>query len=440
MKTLIIFLIALFFTTLISAQVSTEKALTDLDHTNPAELVSLSENIPFNQAIEVLSKISEKLTGKKIVSRIVTKAPIGIEIKNMPYWKALTLITKFNNYKFEEKEDVVVVEEQKSGKPNVPAEDYADISAREVQISAILFEANVQKMREEGINWESVLSQNGLSVHTGLTTLATSNSNGSTNSGTGTGTGTSNGNTTGSSSASTQKAPEFTVSPDAKFTVGNFTGTLTGLFKFFENEELGNIISRPTITVRNTKQGRIQIGSDISIKQRDFAGNVIDKFYSTGTIIEVTPFIYNEDGIDYILLRLKVERSSAIPGQITTEIRKTVASTEVLLLNGEQTVIGGLLVNTTQTVRRGIPFLKDLPWWVLGIRFLTGYNSNEEVQKEVIIMIDAKLLPTLKERIKDLKRDKFFKRRVENLKELKYYKNEIKRFKEKLKERKENNK
>ena len=293
-------------------------------------------------------------------------------------------------------------------------------------------------MREEGINWEGIFSQNGLSIGTGLTTLATAQNTGSADGGTGTGTST--GSTTGSTS--TQKAPEFTISPDAQFTVGNFTGSLTGLFKFFENEDLGNIISRPTVTVRNTKRGRIQIGSDISIKQRDFAGNVIDKFYSTGTIIEVTPFIYNEDGIDYILLKLKVERSSAIPGQITTEIRKTVASTEVLLLNGEQTVIGGLLVNTTQTIRRGIPFLKDLPWWVFGIRFLTGYNSDETVQKEVIIMIDAKLLPTLKERIKDLKRDKFLKRRLENLNELNYYKKEIKLFKEKLKERKqiENNK
>ncbi len=50
-------------------------------------------------------------------------------------------------------------------------------------------------------------------------------------------------------------------------------------------------------------KGRIQIGSDISIKQRDFAGNIIDVFYSTGTIIEVSPFIYNEDNQDYILLK-----------------------------------------------------------------------------------------------------------------------------------------
>ncbi len=423
MKTLKIILIVAFFTTSIHAQISTEKAITGIDHTDPAELVSLSENIPFDKAVEVLSKVSEKLTGKRIVSTANFKKPIGLEIKNMPYWKALTLLTKYNNLQFEEKENVIVIKAKQTGGAanNVQPENYADIGAREVQISAILFEANVAKMREQGINWEGILSQNGLSIGTGLTTLATAQSTGS--------------ETGGTSTATTQKAPEFTVSPDAKFTVGNFTGTLTGLFKFFENEEFGNIISRPTVTVRDTKPGRIQIGSDISIKQRDFAGNVIDKFYSTGTIIEVTPFIYNEDGIDYILLKLKVERSSAIPGQITTEIRKTEAETEVLLLNGEQTVIGGLLINTTTTVRRGIPFLKDLPWWVLGIRYLTGYNSDDTVQKEVIIMIDAKLLPTLKERVKNLKRNELYKRRLQNLNVLEKTKKENAKFKKYLEER-----
>jgi general secretion pathway protein D len=71
----------------------------------------------------------------------------------------------------------------------------------------------------------------------------------------------------------------------------SWSGTVEGVFKFFESENLGEVIARPKVSVRDKMKGRIQIGSDISIKQRDFAGNVIDVFYSTGTIIEVTPFI-----------------------------------------------------------------------------------------------------------------------------------------------------
>ena len=59
------------------------------------------------------------------------------------------------------------------------------------------------------------------------------------------------------------------------------------MFRFFEREGLGEIISSPNIVVRDKKQGRIQVGSDFSIQTRDFAGNTIEKFYPTGTIIEV---------------------------------------------------------------------------------------------------------------------------------------------------------
>ena len=155
----------------------------------------------------------------------------------------------------------------------------------------------------------------------------------------------------------------------------------------------------PNITVRDKNKGRIQIGSDISIKQRDFAGNVIDVFVSTGTIIDVTPHIYNEDGIDYVLLKLHVERSSAQPDVLSTIINKTQAETEVLMLDGEEVVIGGLFINEESNVRRGIPFLKDLPWWVFGIRYLTGYDQKQTVKKEVVILLKTELVKPLKDRV-----------------------------------------
>ena len=72
------------------------------------------------------------------------------------------------------------------------------------------------------------------------------------------------------------------------FKLGDFYGQATAMFRFFEREGLGEIISSPNIVVRDKKQGRIQVGSDFSIQTRDFAGNTIEKFYPTGTIIEVT--------------------------------------------------------------------------------------------------------------------------------------------------------
>ncbi len=147
--------------------------------------------------------------------------------------------------------------------------------------------------------------------------------------------------------------------------MGDWVGNATAMFRFFESQNLGEIIASPTITVRDRQKGRIQIGSDFSIKQRDFSGNVIDKFYSAGSIINVVPYVYSKKGIDYILLKLEAERSSFFPSELTTEVKKTSASSDVLLLDGEETVIGGLYINEETIARTGIPFLKDLPWWVL---------------------------------------------------------------------------
>ena len=143
---------------------------------------------------------------------------------------------------------------------------------------------------------------------------------------------------------------------------------------------------------------------------------------STGTIIEVTPFIYNEDNQDYILLKVSAERSSAIPGEITTEIKKTLVATDLMMISGEEKVIGGLFVNEEINVRQGIPFLKDLPWWFFGIRYLTGYERKQITKKEVIILLQAELVPTLKERVAQKKENEINKQIIEDHENLKKYK------------------
>src|SRR5512135_2123470 len=130
----------------------------------------------------------------------------------------------------------------------------------------------------------------------------------------------------------------FNILGGGSFQSGNWFGEVTAVFKFLESENLGEVIASPNVIVREGQQGRIQVGSDFSVKQLDFAGNVVEKFFPTGTIIEVTPYVYTEDGVDYTLLKLNVERSTFSAGEITTEIRKTTASTQVVMLDGEETI------------------------------------------------------------------------------------------------------
>ncbi|MCA2004304.1 MAG: type II and III secretion system protein [Ignavibacterium sp.] len=364
---------------------------------NPDELVTLSQSLPFNEAIALLSKVSEMTTGKRIVSTVDSKDPIGIEIEGMPYDKALLVIVQYNGYIFEETEDVIIVKRPGEDKlKSLP--EYASFDTREVKISAVFFEMNVSESKKRGIDWKILLSKGDWNVGAELFTQTTSQQQQQT------------------------RPPELNITSEASGKVGSFFGEATALFRWFEEENLGEIIANPSVVVRDKNQGRIQVGSDFSVRTRDFAGNTVEKFFPTGTIIEVTPYIYNEKGVDYILLKILVERSSFSLNEQTTEIRKTNASTQILMLNGEETVLGGLFVNEETQTRNGIPFLKDLPGWFFGLRYLFGSDQTTVTKKELVILLKAELLPTLQERHNNPTSDNLIlKERVEAKNKIKYY-------------------
>lgn len=409
MKKIIIFFAIILFSTPLYSQRDLEKSLSE--YTNPDELVSIAEYTPFDKAVEALSKISERNTGKRILSTAGLTSPIGVEINKLPYMKALVVIVQYNNLEFEEKESVIVVRKKISEAKGLTEDTYASLDSREVKISAIFFEADVAEMRERGVNWEWLMASSGVSLGSNLRSFNTAQAQAE-----------------GTDNTAQENPPEYLLNGATEFTSGDWTGSVQGVFKFFESENLGEVIARPKVTVRDKMKGRIQIGSDISIKQRDFAGNIIDVFYSTGSIIEVTPYIYNEDNQDYILLKVSAERSSALPGEITTEIKKTQVTTDLMMLSGEEKVIGGLFVNEEINVRQGIPILKDLPWWVFGLRYLTGYDKKQITKKEVIIMLQAELVPTIKERVAQKKENELEKQIIDDHKNLRKYK--IKAFRD----------
>jgi type IV pilus assembly protein PilQ len=97
----------------------------------------------------------------------------------------------------------------------------------------------------------------------------------------------------------------------------------------------------------------------------------------------------------FIYLNLIAERSDVQLAANNTTKNITEGTTRVLLLDGEQTAIAGLISNDNQNVRRGVPFLKDLPWWFFGLRYLFGYESVSIKKRELIVLIAAKLVTPL---------------------------------------------
>ncbi len=348
--------------------------------------VSFFKDTPIHFAVNKIDSLTEKLEHKKIVFNNPISGNIGRDIEKQPYRLALQNIARYNNITISENDSAITLQQIR----NDPLDD------RQVNISAVFFEANVTQMRERGINWEELLSKSGLIIDPILTT---------------------------GQQAELQRdlGPNFNLKLQSAGDAGKFSSYTNFLLNLFENENLGRVLAKLSLTVRDGKKGRIQIGSDFSVKQFDFAGNVIDRFYPTGTIIDVTPHIHKEDSLYYANLDLDVEKSIFEPNTINNQVKKETAHTDVLLYNHQEAIVGSLLTSEVVNTRGGIPVLKDLPWWVFGLRYLTGYSQKQVVEKEVIILVKINILPPLRDQIKTAGENILQQKINEDRKELKKF-------------------
>ncbi len=339
----------------------------------PEEIVSMSRTMPFNQALQIFNDISKKFLGKVIIDPEARTIQIGVDIDRMHWLDAFELILRVNKLWYEEYADYIKIvplsEVMGPPTPTAPTEEEkakVQFETREVMISAVFFEADAAKLKQYGFSWDFF---RGKDVNIGVTM-----------------------------SAGEGKTGLFTidVKPDLDF------GSLVAIFKALESQQIGEVVANPRIVVRSGEQGQIQVGSDVSTTVRDFAGNAITQFISTGSIIRVKPEVIKFDTIYFISLELNIERSNVagVAPQIT--INKSSAQTKILLLDGEETIIGGLYINEERTAREGVPLLKDLPWWFFGLRYLFGFDVKTVAKKELIILLKAEILPSLAERAKEM--------------------------------------
>lgn len=373
------------------AQVRDESLLRRLERgketVRPDEVVSFRSDVMYTRALQSLSEMSKKFTGKIIIDpNPLDEKHIGVNIQSMYWREALELILRSNGRWYKEFDEyfqvhpliaepgqIVAVPQPgvaPTGIPTVAIIDTALMVAksREVRISAVFLEVNKTKLAESGLNFSIFRGRN---LNLGIEFLGA------------------------------DRVTRDLISVEINPTSRRLSVDISAALKFFESSGLGEIIARPEVTVRSGMVGRVQVGEDFSIKQRDFAGNIIDQFYSTGTILEVIPRVYNHNKLEFVDLDVHVERSSVTPDPVSIRVNKTEATSRLILVNGEESYVGGLFLNEDRVSREGVPVLKDLPWWVFGLRYVFGYNKHETIRKELIVLIKADLLPVIQDRVID---------------------------------------
>lgn len=171
------------------------------------------------------------------------------------------------------------------------------------------------------------------------------------------------------------------------------TATFDVLRKLTDSEILAN----PSIRVKNKEKAKVHIGSrepviTVTINGDQTSENI--QYVDVGVKLDVEPLIQLDNTV---VTKLNLEVSNATrlaalkSGTTPLVISTTNATTALVLKDGEQTVIGGLLRDDNSKSKTTIPFLGDIP--VIGHLF-TGHNNNK-TKREILLSITPHIVKKL---------------------------------------------
>lgn len=165
------------------------------------------------------------------------------------------------------------------------------------------------------------------------------------------------------------------------------SGLLALQLSALEEEGMLNILSSPSITTLDNTKAVIESGDEIPIPV--VFGDTSNVIYREALLsLEVTPYVIQDDVLKLEILTTKneVDFSRTVLTYPTIVTKK--AATNVILFDGQTTVIGGLKKNTTLKGETGVPWLRSIP--LLGHLFKSTSKSDE--MQDLLIFITPRIL------------------------------------------------
>lgn len=191
--------------------------------------------------------------------------------------------------------------------------------------------------------------------------------------------------------------PSFAVNlPSAQnfgglgFSFGRFTDNPINLdlrLSAGESQGLTRVVSTPKVSVLNNQEAKIEQGESIPFSTTSQAGTQTT-FVDANLTLLVTPHVSPDGGI---IMKIKVSKNA--PGETRLgasgpSILKKEATTNVLVKDGETTVIGGIYETTKTDSISGIPYLMDIP--LLGWLFKT--TTKREDTSELLVFLTPRIM------------------------------------------------
>ncbi|MDE3271237.1 secretin N-terminal domain-containing protein [Pseudoalteromonas sp. G4] len=182
---------------------------------------------------------------------------------------------------------------------------------------------------------------------------------------------------------------------------GGFSYSIVGLngnFNINLNQTDGmiNVLSRPTLVVRDGVSATINVGNDIptvgATTSDPISGDretTTIQYRKTGVDLSVTPTI-NAQGTVIMTISQNISNVSTSGPSLSgsPSVFERRISTEVVAGDGETVMLGGLISDNYNTSSNSIPLLGDIP--VLGHMFRT--DGSEQDKTELVVLVTPKIV------------------------------------------------
>jgi len=147
-------------------------------------------------------------------------------------------------------------------------------------------------------------------------------------------------------------------------------------------------VATPKVLAIHGKEAKVQVGGKQGYKvttTTDGISTETIEFIDTGTILEITPYI---DENNNILLNVKPSINSATISAGIPVVTSTTVDTWLLTKDGETVFIAGLIESTKTKKKEGIPILGDLPL----LSYVFSRTEDITSKDELVILITPKII------------------------------------------------
>lgn len=154
------------------------------------------------------------------------------------------------------------------------------------------------------------------------------------------------------------------------------------------------LLARPSLTVSNNEEGEIQIGSQVPVEQGQSvaSGGIATtniQYRDTGIVLSITPQI-NNDGIVNLLIRQELSSVDSGSSGVNNNpvFNNQEINTTVVVRDGENVVLGGLIQTDIEDLNTGVPGLNRVP--VIGNLF--SYQQEKVERRELFIVMRPEII------------------------------------------------